>query len=70
MSGSLPPFPPASTFTDQLARLQAELRALVDSEQLRLAMAHRDTPGDHPRFRAIRRRGELLRARIGELTDA
>jgi hypothetical protein len=54
---------------DHPDELRTELRALVASYEYAFAMGHGCSIGDHPRFRATRRRAADLRARIAELTD-
>ena len=53
---------------DELARLRAELNALLESWDYAFAMGHGCSIGDHPRARSTRRRVADLRSRIGELT--
>jgi hypothetical protein len=51
-----------------LEALQAELKALLASWEYAYAMGHGCSVGDHPQHRAVRRRVEVLRARIAEHT--
>jgi len=53
----------------ELQRLHDELRELRASQEYAYAMGHGCSLGDHPVFRAIRRRETDLRARIAEFTD-
>jgi hypothetical protein len=50
----------------QLDALRAELKALMESWEYAFAMGHGCSVGDHPDFRAVRRRAADLRARIAE----
>jgi hypothetical protein len=49
-----------------LDALRAELKALLGSWEYAFAMGHGCSVGDHPDFRAVRRRVADLRARIAE----
>ena len=49
--------------------LRDELNELVHSWEYAYAMGHGCSIGDHPDFRAVRRRAAVLRARIAELTE-
>jgi hypothetical protein len=58
-----------STITDELIRLQGDLKDLVGTFEYAYAMGHCCTIGDHPQFRDTRRYAADLRARIAELTE-
>ena len=58
------------TAAAELARLREELAALRASWEYAFAMGHGCSVGEHPRYRAVRRRADALTARIGELSEA
>lgn len=53
---------------NDLDALQAEYKKLLESWEYAFAMGHGCSLGDHPQFRAVRRRAQDLRALIAEHT--
>jgi hypothetical protein len=54
---------------EDVERLRAELRALLDSWEYAFAMGHGCTIGERPEARAIRQRVADLSAQIAEHSD-